>query len=46
MDQLVGRVGELEAKIVINCEPTYTPDRGRFWATDLILRCNPNYPEI
>jgi hypothetical protein len=46
MAKLVSQIEELYAEIVINCEPTYTPDRGRFWGTDRIFRCNRNYPEI
>jgi hypothetical protein len=46
MDELASQLAKLYAKIVINCEPTYTPDRGRFWGTDRILRCHRNYPEI
>ena len=45
-DRLVGQAGVLDTEIVIDCEPTYTPVRGRFWVTDRILRGNRNYPEI
>ena len=46
MDELASQIEELYAEIVINCEPTYTPDRGRFLGADPILRCHRNYPEI
>ena len=46
MDQLVGQIGVRGIKIVINCEPTYTPDRGRYRVIRLIIRCNRNYSEI
>ena len=35
-----------DAKIVINCVPTYTPDRGRYWVIHRNLRSNRNYSEI
>ncbi len=46
MDELASQLEKPHTKIVINCEPTYTPDRGRFWGTDRILRRHRNYPEI
>jgi len=46
MDRLIGRIGALGFEIVINCEPTYTPDRGRYWVIRRIRRCNRNYSEI
>ena len=46
MDELASQLAKLYAKIVINCEPTYTPDRGRYRVTHRNLRRNRNYPEI
>jgi hypothetical protein len=34
------------AKIVINCEPTYTPVRGGYRVAALTLCSNRNYSEI
>ena len=46
MDLLLGRIGVRGIKIVINCEPTYTPVRGRYWVIRSIRRRNRNYSEI
>jgi len=46
MERLLGQFGVRGVKIVINCEPTYTPVRGRYWVVRRIRRCHRNYSEI
>ena len=46
MAKLVSQIEELYAEIVINCEPTYTPDRGRYRVIHRNLRRKCNYSEI